>query len=100
MKIRKDLSDSENKDSPRYREIEAAAPPGFLSFLHRANLRYPDLFSDSPSSGCSRWTDLIPVFKAWERLDFMRVSKEKWSEADFVANVSVHYLKLLTKSHS
>lgn len=31
--------------------------------------------------------DVVPVYQAWKRLRKMRASKEKWSEADYVATV-------------
>jgi hypothetical protein len=33
------------------------------------------------------YAEIVTVFSAWKRLCRMRQSKEKWSEADFAANV-------------
>jgi solute carrier family 25 carnitine/acylcarnitine transporter 20/29 len=47
------------------------------------------MFTDNLLGGedKSLFTDLCAVFTAWKRLRAQRVSGEKWSEADFAANV-------------
>ncbi|KAG1757739.1 hypothetical protein EDB19DRAFT_61748 [Suillus lakei] len=63
--------------------------PGFTKFITDASQTAPDLFSDDVAHCASNelFEDVCVVFSAWKRLAKMRSSKEKWSEADFVANV-------------
>ncbi|KAG2350186.1 hypothetical protein BDR05DRAFT_954287, partial [Suillus weaverae] len=63
--------------------------PGFAKFITDASQTAPELFSDVVAHRASNelFEDVCVVFSAWKRLAKMRSSKEKWSEADFVANV-------------
>ena len=66
--------------------------PGLLKFLKKAKSERPSLFSESecPPLG-SNEEDLVEelscVYVAWKKLMQMKDSKERWSEADFAANV-------------
>ena len=63
----------------------------FVDFLHEAYLAKPRLFSRRVSIQDNE--DLLlglqSVFSSWQRLDKMRKSSRRWSEADYVANVCV-----------
>ncbi|KAG1817800.1 hypothetical protein EV424DRAFT_1324215 [Suillus variegatus] len=61
--------------------------PGFAKFIADASRTAPELFSVDQSASNELFEDVCVVFSAWKRLAQMRSSKEKWSEADFVANV-------------
>ncbi|KAG1749841.1 uncharacterized protein EDB91DRAFT_1235288 [Suillus paluster] len=62
--------------------------PGFAKFIADASKAAPELFSDDVTHASNElFEDVCVVFSAWKRLAKMRNSKEKWSEADFVANV-------------
>jgi solute carrier family 25 carnitine/acylcarnitine transporter 20/29 len=66
------------------------ATPEFLVFVQEAYDLCPALFSedDFASVDISEiYAEMTIVFSAWRRLRWIRKSKEKWSEADFVANV-------------
>lgn len=67
---------------------------GFLEFLRSAYKLKPKLFSKKVSIHDSQdlLRDLQNVFSAWQRLKKMRKSSRRWSEADYVANVSVVYV--------
>lgn len=58
-------------------------------FIEDAFKACESLFSEtvSPESGIELFSEVAVVFSAWRRLRSMRLSKEKWSEADFAANV-------------
>ncbi|GJJ09911.1 hypothetical protein Clacol_004135 [Clathrus columnatus] len=60
-------------------------------FLRGAHKSRPDLFSDSIYYNASEtnvlFDELTTVKLAWNKLQAMRRSGEKWSEADFAANV-------------
>ncbi|KAJ7487434.1 hypothetical protein B0H11DRAFT_1913140 [Mycena galericulata] len=49
--------------------------------------RSPHLFSDDITDTLGLFGKMTIVHSAWKRLKLMRKSKEKWSEADFAANV-------------
>ncbi|KAG1717962.1 hypothetical protein EDD22DRAFT_983737 [Suillus occidentalis] len=61
--------------------------PGFAKFITDASQTAPELFSADHCGSSELFEDVCVVFSAWKRLIKMRSSKEKWSEADFVANV-------------
>ncbi|KAG6911552.1 hypothetical protein DXG01_011854 [Tephrocybe rancida] len=80
-----------DKTSKEYARLSRFSTPTFLKFISDAYNTQPALFSDKVG-------DLLPespglyaeasiVLSAWQRLCWMRKSKEKWSEADYVANV-------------
>jgi len=78
-----------DKGSEAYRLLELFASPELLVFIQNAAELCPSLFSDkiSPQAGAEIFAEISVVFLAWSRLRSMRSSKEKWSEADFAANV-------------
>jgi solute carrier family 25 carnitine/acylcarnitine transporter 20/29 len=78
-----------DKKSDVHRTLTRLATPEILVFLRDAFKLCPDLFSDAvPSTTISElYADIVPAFNAWKRLLQMRKSRQKWSEADFVANV-------------
>lgn len=63
--------------------------PDLLEFLQLAYGDCPALFSEHVKSEMRKdlLSDLSCVFLAWRQLQWMRKAKEKWSEADFAANV-------------
>jgi solute carrier family 25 carnitine/acylcarnitine transporter 20/29 len=61
--------------------------PGFAKFIADASQTAPELFTTEHCENNELFEDVCVVFSAWKRLAKMRSSKEKWSEADFVANV-------------
>lgn len=65
--------------------------PQLLEFLEGACISNPDLFSDtivySSSEVHELFEELMTVRLAWQRLQSMRRFREKWSEADYAANV-------------
>lgn len=71
---------------------------GFGSFLKLAFDASSHLFSgNSKTQDEELVEDISVVFLAWKRLRKMRVSNERWSEADYVASVYVspsHYCTL------
>jgi len=78
-----------DKSSKIYRRMKRTSSSDFMAFIQDAYTACPSLFSDAVSADDS-WElreDLSIVFSAWKRLRRMRSSKEKVSEADFVANV-------------
>ncbi|KAL4070810.1 hypothetical protein J3A83DRAFT_4358899 [Scleroderma citrinum] len=61
---------------------------GLAAFLRSALEASPKLFSSANSTEDGAiLEDVVSVYHAWKRLRKMRASKEKWSEADYVANV-------------
>ncbi|KAJ8083810.1 carnitine transporter [Marasmius tenuissimus] len=78
------------EDSADYEWITSRASPEFLSFLSNAYKGDPDLFFDDKEKETDvfkLFLSLGRVFSVWERLMLMIDSSEKWSEADYVANV-------------
>jgi len=76
--------------SEEFHALSLFATPEFLVFVQEAYDLCPTLFSedDFASVDISEiYAEMTIVFSAWRRLRWMRKSKEKWSEADFVANV-------------
>ena len=78
-----------HQGSEAYRLMKHFASPELLAFIEDAFKSCKPLFSDaaSPESGTELFSEITVVFAAWRRLRSMRLSKEKWSEADFAANV-------------
>lgn len=76
--------------SKEFRTLSLFATQEFLVFVQEAYELSPTLFreEDFASVDISKiYAELVVVFSAWRRLRWMRKSKEKWSEADFAANV-------------
>ena len=65
--------------------------PGLLKFLLKAKSERPSLFAESdfpsPESEDELVEELSCVYMAWKKLVQMKESKERWSEADYAANV-------------
>ncbi|KAH7913002.1 hypothetical protein BJ138DRAFT_1111829 [Hygrophoropsis aurantiaca] len=61
----------------------------FSKFLRNAHAASPQLFSSQAKDQENNqlFEEIAVVFLAWKRLRQMRDRKEKWSEADYVANV-------------
>jgi len=78
-----------DKTSKEYDSISKLSSPGLISFLHDAFGHCPALFceDDGTMDLAELYSDITIVYSAWRRLRYMRQSNEKWSEADFVANV-------------
>jgi solute carrier family 25 carnitine/acylcarnitine transporter 20/29 len=84
--------------SEGFHVLSRFATPEILRFIQDAYKSSPYLFSDKISSDdiAKLYAEITIVFSAWRRLRRMRKSKEKWSEADFTANVFVRcYILLL-----
>ena len=66
-------------------------PSEFLKFLQRAKAKKPQLFSSAVAhKDCvDTLGELYIVFSAWTRLEDMRNSSCKWSEADWASQVYV-----------
>ncbi|KAL0578616.1 hypothetical protein V5O48_003407, partial [Marasmius crinis-equi] len=86
------------KDSPGYKWFSSRASPKLLSFIASAYAGDPDLFCDDTKNEESDDTrdeendfellsSLLQVFAVWKRLIWMEESSERWSEADYVANI-------------
>jgi solute carrier family 25 (mitochondrial carnitine/acylcarnitine transporter), member 20/29 len=67
------------------------ASPETIHFIQDAFDLCPNLFSDTVNDANlpRLYAEIATVVSAWRRLRRMRVSKEKWSEGDFAANVFV-----------
>jgi hypothetical protein len=96
-----ELSSSIVQDSSGYELLAKTSTPGLLEFIRKAYEQSPSLFSDhvSRQDTLMLYADVHTVFSTWRRLKWMRASKEKWSEHDFVANVSVNTESLLSVAH-
>ena len=66
-------------------------PSEILKFLQRAKAKKPQLFSSAVAhKDCvDTLGELYIVFSAWTRLEDMRNSSCKWSEADWASQVYV-----------
>ncbi|KAF8528309.1 hypothetical protein JB92DRAFT_2864577 [Gautieria morchelliformis] len=68
-----------------------ALSPSLLEFLQGAYSSSPELFSDTITYSAPEthelFEELTTVRLAWKRLQSMRRDGEKWSEADYAANV-------------
>lgn len=69
--------------------MSSFATPELIEFIREAYNECPALFTEDcdPNSVPELYSEITIVFSAWRRLQKMRRSKEKWSEADYVANV-------------
>ncbi|OBZ79705.1 hypothetical protein A0H81_00990 [Grifola frondosa] len=78
-----------DKSSKVYKGMRRCMASDFLDFLDRAYKASPKLFSPAVLAAESKelLCDIQTVFSAWNRLQKMRQSSRKWSEADYVANV-------------
>ncbi|KAF7320119.1 hypothetical protein MKEN_00796300 [Mycena kentingensis (nom. inval.)] len=77
-----------DKKSPEYKSLRGLAGKHFMSFLQQVHADSPSLF-DANIAG-DALEELLPrltiVHSAWRKLKSMNKS-EKWSEADYAANV-------------
>ncbi|CCM05192.1 uncharacterized protein FIBRA_07401 [Fibroporia radiculosa] len=90
FKIRAQLpKDWLDKSSDASRELLAWLSPEFVCFIRSIGEASPELFTArvSPETLRELVCDLQVVHSAWKRLQKMRESSRKWSEADYVANV-------------
>lgn len=82
--------------SADFASLSQLASNEFMEFLQEIYEDSPDLFSENIADSRGLFAKMTTVCSAWRRLKLMRASNEKWSEADFVANVFVHH----STSHS
>ncbi|GLB36000.1 hypothetical protein LshimejAT787_0302880 [Lyophyllum shimeji] len=79
------------KNSKEFQLLSRSSTPAFQGLIEAAYGHCPALFSDRISGQSMELTELHEetsiVFSTWCRPRSMRKSKEKWSEADYVANV-------------
>ena len=77
------------QNSGQYRALSRVAPKPLLDFICDTHDACPRLFSGAidRDQSARMLTEITIVFSAWQRLQQMRKSREKWSEADYVANV-------------
>jgi len=77
-------------NSPNSQNFKALSPP-LMEFLQSARTFCPELFSSLVTYDTLETQELVEelttVRLAWHRLRSMRHSGEKWSEADYAANV-------------
>ncbi|KAF7985320.1 hypothetical protein HWV62_6507 [Athelia sp. TMB] len=78
-----------DKTSEDFKLLELFALPEHLVFLEDAAKHCPELFSDRVGTEAAKglFAEIITIFTAWTRLRSMRLSKDKFSEADYAANV-------------
>ncbi|KAL5495091.1 hypothetical protein ACEPAI_553 [Sanghuangporus weigelae] len=74
------------KTSSTYKRVEKLSP-GLHKFLLRAYDKMPSLFCQKSKKVDDCLLELGTVFLAWSQLNRMKETKERWSEADFAANV-------------
>lgn len=71
--------------------LSKLSTPGFLHFIQDAYRECRPLFGDDTDESNvdqpELYAEVSIVFYAWKRLQWMRKSHEKWSEADYAANV-------------
>lgn len=61
-----------------------------MDFIQNAYTHCPTLFSDNADRSIDipeLYAEMSIVFFAWRRMQWMQKSKERWSEAEYVANV-------------
>lgn len=75
--------------SKEYLSLSKIASPTLLSFISDCYATSPSLFSASANNAdvADLYAEISIVYSAWKRMQRMRSSSEKWSEADYVANV-------------
>ncbi|KAI5124086.1 hypothetical protein M0805_000901 [Coniferiporia weirii] len=84
-KLPKSLVDKSSRSFTRLSKLA----PDLHKFLIKAHTKMPALFSDNPDTEKQELllAELSTVFLAWSQLVRMKRTKERWSEADFAANV-------------
>ncbi|KAJ7293426.1 hypothetical protein C8J57DRAFT_1551915 [Mycena rebaudengoi] len=73
--------------SPEFKSLSQLATGDFLEFLKEIHASRPELFCDKTADVQGLFSKMTFVHSAWKRLNIMRKSKERWSEADYAANV-------------
>ncbi|KAJ6604504.1 hypothetical protein DFH09DRAFT_311710 [Mycena vulgaris] len=75
--------------SSDFKSLSKLATTEFMKFLKEIYDQSPEVFSEDivDSDVLGLFAKMTIVFSAWRRLKLMRKSKERWSEADFAANV-------------
>ncbi|KAF7339768.1 hypothetical protein MVEN_01893100 [Mycena venus] len=74
--------------SPEYKSLSKLGTKDFMDFLKKIHDQSPDLFGEIPDSDIrGLFPKMVIVYSAWRRLTMMKKSKEKYSEADYAANV-------------
>ncbi|KAJ7492771.1 hypothetical protein FB451DRAFT_1219524 [Mycena latifolia] len=75
--------------SAGFQSLSKLATPEFMDFLREIHNQSPELYRDNilDLDVLGLFAKMSIVFSAWRRLKLMRKSKEKWSEADYAANV-------------
>ncbi len=75
------------QNSEAYKSLATFASPEFMDFIAQAFKEDPSLFrkedNDQIPNYVNLYATLKTVFSAWERLNFMLESKQKWTEADY-----------------
>ncbi|KAF7339600.1 hypothetical protein MSAN_02174500 [Mycena sanguinolenta] len=75
-------------NSPEFKSLATLASKGLIKFLEEIHDQNPKLFGEIEDSKVPGLLEKIGiVHSAWRRLDMMKQSKEKYSEADYAANV-------------
>jgi solute carrier family 25 (mitochondrial carnitine/acylcarnitine transporter), member 20/29 len=77
------------QNSDEFKSFSRISTPELRRFIIDSHKSSPSLFSDIVNGNdiAELYAEVSVVFSAWTRLQRMRKSKEKWSEADFVSNV-------------
>ncbi|KAF9229122.1 hypothetical protein BS17DRAFT_4779 [Gyrodon lividus] len=83
------LFDTRDRISKSWLDKPGGYSAGLTAFLKSAFGASSDLFSSTAAATGDEelWEEISVVYLAWKRLHKLRVSNEKWSEADYVANV-------------
>ncbi|GBE78248.1 predicted protein [Sparassis crispa] len=78
-----------DKSSRVHKALKKLVSAEFMEFIRSAHDASPELFTSAMSEPECRnlLCDIQSVFVAWTRLQKMRNSSRKWSEADYTANV-------------
>jgi hypothetical protein len=79
------------QNSPEFKSLSKLAPKDLMDFLKEMHQQNPKLFGEMEDCDSSPrlFSNMVIVHSAWRRLKMMKQSKEKYSEADYAANVSV-----------
>ncbi|KAJ7654978.1 hypothetical protein DFH06DRAFT_486445 [Mycena polygramma] len=75
-------------NSPEFKSLSKLATKDMMDFFMEIHRQNPNLFGEIAESKIpGLFPKMVAVHSAWRRLKMMRESKEKYSEADFAANV-------------
>jgi hypothetical protein len=76
--------------SPQFKSLSKLATTEFMTFLEEIHDQNSSMFGEIADSDIrGLFPRMTIVLSAWRRLKMMRKSKEKYSEADYAANVFV-----------